>query len=801
MADVPCLRRLATLRVRRSALFVIAILATMSVVLGGRVSPAHAVNGASSTCDAFTISIIGFDITQFPEPGWVWVDPNQKLKSVSGKVEESFVTHTDFPAVHDSHDQNTHLTPDPGYEDLISDVNDPGEIEMEWEIGTFPDETSGDPAERTYPRWAWPSAGDRMWMDGNWIFDCGHPTEVGGVNHYHSEIHPARAVASMRQQSHPLPGTGTTPVPVTATDLYIHGRAGFVGDDLECGQEIILGAGSCGVSSYPHRGTPIDSDYDFNICLPPKPSPSATLATSMENGPGNTIATDPVLTPQASAGPCIDPQFGPMQVHVHVPLAGTGVSMDDTLARKIYAGWAQPVPGMKHVVMTLKLIDLHEDQDLDPTDCECSFFWLNVDRSPDEWFRLTPFQIPTDDDSGFGCFQHTNTLNDWDDDGGCGNGNLNFNGPTFDFVLAAGQDFTLRSVAYDQDCLDDLFGFHDLLLGALALAGCYIPPENGDNDQYNAVDVSNLTSGSNVKVSNPGGEFDMYFDVSVTDLDTTPPVAAPTQAPAANGAGWNNSDVTVSWHWTDEAGGSGIDNANCTTSTTSTGEGNPITLTATCEDLAGNEGHASYDVKVDMTPPTVNVTGVTDGGQYVFGAEPTPGCTTTDSLSGVKTLATVSIATPPGGVGQFTATCSGAVDVADNHAADSVVHYTVVYGFGGFLSPLPLETLKQSGSTIAIKFRFTNAAGTPISSSISAALAAAGKVEVILAGPAGFSQTQVCTWDSGSLFFKCDMKTPKGLLTGPSNPYTLTAYEDVGTGFVVAPPVGTAVNPETVFFK
>jgi hypothetical protein len=519
----------------------------------------------------------------------------------------------------------------------------------------------------------------------------------------------------------------------------------------------------------------------------------------MENGPGNSIATDPVLTPQASTGPCIDPQFGPMQVHVHVPLAGTGVSMDDTLARKIYAGWAQPVPGMKHVVMTLKLIDLHEDQDLDPTDCECSFFWLNVDRSPDEWFRLTPFQIPTDDDSGFGCFDHTNTLNDWDDDGGCGNGNLQFNGPTFDFVLAAGQDFTLRSVAYDQDCLDDLFEFHDLLLGALALAGCYIPPENGDNDPYNETEVDNLAAGTNVKVTNPGGQFDMYFDVSITDLDTTPPVAAPTQSPAANGAGWNNSDVTVSWHWTDEAGGSGIDNANCTTSTISSGEGNPITLTAACKDLAGNEGHASYDLKVDKTAPTVNVTGVTDGGQYVFGAEPTPGCTTTDNLSGVKTQATVSVTTPPGGVGQFTATCSGAVDVADNHSADVVVHYTVVYGFGGFLTPLPFETLKQPGSTIAVKFRLTNAAGTPISGTIAAALAAAGKVKVVLAGPGGFSQEVLCSWSNN--FFSCDIKTPKGLPAGTGNPYTLTAYEDVGTGFVVAPPVGTAVNPETVFFK
>jgi uncharacterized repeat protein (TIGR01451 family) len=482
---------------------------------------AKAVSGASSGCDSFTLSIAGFDITNFPEPGWVYVDPNDKLKDVSGTVVESFVTETDFPAVHDSHDQNTHLKVDPGYEPLLSEINDPGEIEMEWEIGTFPGETSGDPPERTFPRWAWPSAGDRVWMNGSWIFDCGHPDDSTGTNRYHTEIHPPRAIATMRDQLHTLPGTGSTPVHVTATDLYVHGRAGFVGDDLACGQEIIIGAGTCGATPYPHRGTPIDANYDFKVCLPAKPSPTAVLATAMDVGPGNTIATDPVLNPEPATGPCAGSGFGPTQLDVQVPLAGTGVTEDDVLARHIYAGWVFPPAGLKHVTVKLTRGVLHNDQDVDPTDCECSFFWLNMDRAGDEWFRLTPYEIPTDDDAGFGCFSHTNTLDDWDDDGGCGNGSLNFSGPTFDFYIAAGQDFTLRTVAYDQDCLDGLFGLHDLLpVGALALGACFIPPNTADNDSYAPATATNLAAGTGQDVSNPPGDFELFFDVTNEPVTT-----------------------------------------------------------------------------------------------------------------------------------------------------------------------------------------------------------------------------------------------------------------------------------------
>ena len=80
-------------------------------------------------------------------------------------------------------------------------------------------------------------------------------------------------------------------------------------------------------------------------------------------------------------------------------------------------------------------------------------------------------------------------------------------------------------------------------------------------------------------------------------IDAVAPTASPTQSPIAT-AGWNNTNVTVTWNWTD-SGGSGIDPANCMTSSTSSSEGNAVVLGATCKDLAGNTGTASYSVMVD----------------------------------------------------------------------------------------------------------------------------------------------------------------------------------------------------------
>jgi len=93
---------------------------------------------------------------------------------------------------------------------------------------------------------------------------------------------------------------------------------------------------------------------------------------------------------------------------------------------------------------------------------------------------------------------------------------------------------------------------------------------------------------------------------TITVVVTSAPVAAPTQAPAANANGWNNTDVVVAWHWSSAA--SAIDTAHCTTTSTSSGQGT-LTLTATCANVAGVTGSASYTVKVDKTKPLVAITG------------------------------------------------------------------------------------------------------------------------------------------------------------------------------------------------
>ncbi|WP_442854685.1 hypothetical protein [Fischerella sp. PCC 9605] len=108
------------------------------------------------------------------------------------------MSHTDFPAVHNSHDMVFNLLVDRGQEDILSDVgrddpNDarrPDTLHLEWETGTFPSERGRNSPERYFPKWAWPSVGDRVWANGHWIFDCGHPTN----GKYRTEIHPIRAL-------------------------------------------------------------------------------------------------------------------------------------------------------------------------------------------------------------------------------------------------------------------------------------------------------------------------------------------------------------------------------------------------------------------------------------------------------------------------------------------------------------------------------------------------------------------------------------------------------------------------------
>jgi len=131
--------------------------------------------------------------------------------------------------------------------------------------------------------------------------------------------------------------------------------------------------------------------------------------------------------------------------------------------------------------------------------------------------------------------------------------------------------------------------------------------------------------------------------------------------------------------------------------------------------------------------------------------------------------------------------------------ATSVQQSIVVeYGFEGFITP-PWKDTFQPGATIPVWFVLTDQKGKPITAAAAAALGKAGAVQAVLNGPGITQQTTACRWYS--IVFECSVKTPKTVKTGTSYPYMITAQENVGAGFLIAPPIGPAQNPVMIYFK
>jgi len=501
------------------------------------------IDGSSAACTNFRLVVIPgfleFDIT---DEGWVWLqrdDPSlPRFQSVSGVAVASDVAYNDTPANHNSHDQDFAILVDEAYDGLLSNVNRPNtagldnleaddgdddlrtptRIGVEWELGTFPGEKGQTVPQRYFPRWAWPSVGDRVWTNGHWVFDCGHGKSVGvfrpnpipggippivfvGDEFFRTEIHPARAIATMRQQADTLPGTGTTPVPVTATDLYIHGEAGFVTDILNCGMSIVVdGVGGGGdPDACPTKTSPIAENFDFDICLPPRQAPGAEVAWRIENGPANSVpGRDPMVTPVSPAPPgCANDDVAEERnpadtsesydlataLHVRVPLGGSGVGDVESYARRIVAGWIDPPdPPLAHLRLTLDRLNVHSSGDggtIASDDGELTFSFVNVDRAPNEWIRIADY-APV---AGNG----NSVLNDYDPSL-FGDSFTDLTGALFEFYVRNGQDIGIAANAYDQDCYDNDFGDHTLSLGTYISCAVDVD-ETGNNDPLMPVDV------------------------------------------------------------------------------------------------------------------------------------------------------------------------------------------------------------------------------------------------------------------------------------------------------------------------
>lgn len=284
--------------------------------------------------------------------GFVSFPPANESSNAQAPAE---VSEEEIPWNHYTHDFTFKVTPDPTYQHLLSSWERfpggtipnipvascealgglpngtscviPGEVcpdlttgdtchhtemEVEWENASLMSVNDDD--DRTWgavPEYVWPASGDRVWVMGRWIFDCGHPAaDSKQYVKFSTEIHPPRALVTYRLNHTALsslnntlsqswlpvtgdpvtlppdaPNTGPTNLPVTEADVFVSGNGGGANDLC-----MLMGTTGDNDCRFGHTSPVLpvnDLNYVFDI-YPPGTNYLRTTAT------GNFPVTPPV---------------------------------------------------------------------------------------------------------------------------------------------------------------------------------------------------------------------------------------------------------------------------------------------------------------------------------------------------------------------------------------------------------------------------------------------------------------------------------------------------------------------------
>ena len=315
-------------------------------------------------------------------PSWVPVCRDAKTgfpeighREVEGTLVRSFQTWTDVPmlAWHHYYDWNLHVLPSTGFEFCRSEANEPPSqeelrernseipvighlfgstqyqavvkgknVECEWDCGAF----GNRPGPMFLENWLWPMAGERVWVMGRNIYDCGHPKgardgdqKTGAhAGKMRSELHPCRAVATARWEAEAFPENGGSYVPAIKFMFFASRKGGYWNYEKLA-----------------------DSDFTFIVDLPKVTPPQAPFPISHTGKiPHNTIVIRPRLlkkidyTPfqsskatfltAATADPIVElvMPFNPDAPQVKVKVPVTSVADSDCYGFILSLGWHDP---------------------------------------------------------------------------------------------------------------------------------------------------------------------------------------------------------------------------------------------------------------------------------------------------------------------------------------------------------------------------------------------------------------------------------------------------------------------------
>ena len=193
---------------------------------------------------------------------------------------------------------------------------------------------------------------------------------------------------------------------------------------------------------------------------------------------------------------------------------------------------------------------------------------------------------------------------------------------------------------------------------------------------YFTVDGGSTQTGTSVVLTAEGTHTVVFWSVdqagnvesshtASVKIDKTAPSITVSQAPAANAAGWNNSDVTVTFTCGDSVSGL----ASCTSPQAVTSEGAGQVIAGTAVDNAGNSASASTTLNVDKTAPTISgvVPAANVNGWY--NAPVTVSWSCADALSGVAACSPPATLSSDGAAQSVSGT---ATDAADNSHTTAV---------------------------------------------------------------------------------------------------------------------------------
>jgi hypothetical protein len=322
----------------------------------------------------------------FSDPQWVLVgtkwntpfDPaDDKVTTVEGQVTSSKLATDDNPIDHHSRDRNFFIYPDPPFANVLATPgnfetgagNEHGRIEVEDESASL-------------PAWALPMMGDRVHVEGSWIWDCAH-------SDYRTEIHPPRLVMTLRDAANQdwsngsatiparpgwvdtMPGLGSVPVPVTRADVFGSSDGGEAREQLTCFAALPV----CDPGDWYQ---PLNSkSYDLLVPAPPKPDDGAQLVTKVISRAFPTCTSDDhpcggvnVFTAHPDRFTFTEEPMGAGEgIHIHIDMTGFTEPPSHLygFGFTLEVGWNRPATAVpKRFKVTIE--GVHVKETLDPHD-------------------------------------------------------------------------------------------------------------------------------------------------------------------------------------------------------------------------------------------------------------------------------------------------------------------------------------------------------------------------------------------------------------------------------------------------